>query len=150
MSLLEDEQMEVLESQGKKSQIYKAEFFLTVLASIILATYVLSKTVPAGESSIPIVIEATVFAIVVALLSSQWAGRLIAVIFAAALAIFVAVKMSYFGSPGSNYTTSFYLWIIGAPLFLVILILWKLIAYTNPDNIEAREYEKEMRRIGKW
>ncbi len=151
MSLLQDEQLEALEGQGRRSQIYKAEFFLTVLACTVLATVVLAQYVPEGQSSIPIVLEALSFSIVLALLSSQWAGRLIAVIFALACWTFVAVKIVSFGNPSlTNYTTSFYLWVIGASVFLLILVVWKVFSYINPDNIEAREYEKEMRRLGKW
>ena len=151
MSLLQDEQLENIENQGKSRQLYKIEFFLTVCVCIAAATFVLYRYVPEGESSVPITFEAILFAILLSMLSSPWAGRLIVVVFALACAIFVAVKINGFGSTAVWYNTaSFYIWIIGAALFLLILIAWKAASFMNPDNKEAREYEKHMRKIGKW
>ena len=151
MSLLNDEQLESIEKQGKTRQIYKIEFFATVLVCIVLSTFVLSLYVPEGISSVPMVFEAIVFAVVLALLSSQWAGRLMPVIFITACTVFVIVKIVSFGGPEPNGPyDSVWLWIIGISLFVVILAVFRGVTYFDPQNKEAREYEKEMRRQGRW
>ena len=84
MSLLKDEQLEKIEAQGKQRYIYMVEFFVTVLLGIVVATWVLSQFVPEGTLSIPMVFEAISFAVVLALLSAPWAGRLMPIVFVGA------------------------------------------------------------------
>ena len=151
MSLLKDEQLEKIEKQGRKGQLYSIEFFATVLVSIVLATIVLSQFVPEGTSSVPMVFEAIVFATVLSLLAAPWAGRLMPVVFVGACAFFIGSKIFSFTpeqTPGPF--DSLWVWIIGIGLFVAILIGWKVLGYTNPDNREAREYEKRMKELGKW
>ncbi|NNE68476.1 MAG: hypothetical protein HKN33_18055 [Pyrinomonadaceae bacterium] len=151
MSLLQDEQLEKIEGQGRKRRIYSIEFFATVLISIVVATFVLSRYVPEGTSSIPMVFEAIVFATVLALLASPWAGRLMPVVFVGACAAFVLSKIySFSDGTAPEPFDSLWVWIFGVVLFIIILAAWKVIGYSSPQNREAREYEKEMRRIGKW
>ncbi|MDH3529794.1 MAG: hypothetical protein OEQ28_09525 [Acidobacteriota bacterium] len=151
MSLLNDEQLENIEKQGKTRQIYKIEFFATILASIILGTFVLSRFVPEGVSSVPMVFETILFAIVIGLLSAPWAGRLMPIVFVGAAALFILLKIAGFSTtsePGPF--DSMWVWITGILVFAAILLAWKVISYNNPDNREAREYERYMRKIGRW
>ena len=151
MSLLKDEQLEKIEEQGRKGQLYSIEFFATVLISIVVATLVLSQFVPEGTSSVPMVFEAIIFATILSLLAAPWAGRLMPVVFVATCAAFIAFKIFSFTPeqvPGPF--DSLWVWIIGIVLFVAILVGWKLFGYTDPDNREAREYEKRMRELGKW
>ena len=151
MSLLQDEQLEELEGQGRKTQIYKIEFFVTVVASIVISTFVLSRFVPPGTSSVPMVFEAVLFAILLSLLSATWAGRLLPVVFVAACAIFILLKIAGFdpATPATPFD-SLWVWIIGVGLFVLILVAYKVVSYQDPSNREAREYEKRMRELGKW
>lgn len=151
MSLLHDEQLEFIEGQGKKRQIYKIEFFVTVLVSIAVSTLVLSRFVPDGTSSVPMVFEAILFAILLSLLSAPWAGRLMPVVFVAACAVFILLKIAGFeGSRTPTPADSLWVWLVGVGLFALILIAYKAVSYQDPQNREAREYEKRMRELGKW
>ena len=151
MSLLADEQLEAIENQGKTRQIYKIEFFVTVLACMLLSTFVLSRFVPEQVSSIPMVFEAMLFSIVIGLLSAPWSGRLMPIVFVGACFVFIAAKIAGFsGSAAPGPFDSMWVWITGVLLFAAILIGWKIVGYNDPTNKEAREYEKHMRKIGRW
>ena len=151
MSLLQDEQLEIIEKQGRSRKLYSIEFFLTVLVSIFIAGWILGSYVPEGTSSIPIVFEGIVFAVIVALLTSPWAGRLMPIFFVAALAAFIFVKIQNAASGGiPTWLDSPWIWAVGIGVALIALIGWKIGSSMTADNREAREYEKKMRAEGRW
>ena len=150
MSLLQDEQLETIEKQGRSRMLYSVEFFLTVLVSIIVAGWSVSAFAPGGTSLVPVVIEGIVFAIIIALLTSPWAGRLMPVFFVVALAAFIIVKIQITGNEAPTWFDSPWIWAVGIGVALIALIAWKIGSSMTSDNREAREYEKKMRAEGRW